>query len=55
MPWSAIVRSADGYTLTQRGLSLLSLFAPVNQWAEDWAKEMLAAPEHAADGDADEG
>ena len=37
-----IVRSADGYTLTQRGLSLLQLFAPVNQWAEEWAKELHA-------------
>ena len=49
-----IVRSADGYTLTQRGLSLLSLFAPVNQWAEDWAREMHAIPEHEVDADTDD-
>jgi DNA-binding HxlR family transcriptional regulator len=41
-----IVRSADGYTLTLRGLSLLKLFTPINQWAEDWAKELQTGKGH---------
>jgi DNA-binding HxlR family transcriptional regulator len=30
---------AAGYALTARGRELLELFAPLNRWAEDWARE----------------
>jgi DNA-binding HxlR family transcriptional regulator len=46
-----IVRSADGYTLTLRGLSLLKLFTPINQWAEDWAKELHVSKGHEPEAD----
>ena len=34
-----VVRSADGYTLTRHGLSLLCLLAPLKEWAGEWARE----------------
>ena len=30
----------DGYTLSVRGRELLALFAPLNRWAEDWARDL---------------
>ncbi len=38
-----VVRSADGYTLTRHGLSLLCILAPLKDWAGEWAREARVA------------
>jgi DNA-binding HxlR family transcriptional regulator len=36
-----LVETGDaGYALSPRGRELLALFAPLNRWAEDWAREL---------------
>lgn len=38
-----VARSADGYTLTRYGLSLLAMLAPLKDWAAEWAREVRPA------------
>ena len=33
-----VENSDDGYRMTARGTELLTLFEPVNRWAEGWAR-----------------
>jgi DNA-binding HxlR family transcriptional regulator len=39
-----IALGPEGYGLTAWGLSLLELFMPLHQWAEDWAQTPANAP-----------
>jgi DNA-binding HxlR family transcriptional regulator len=34
-----VVRSAEGYTLTRYGLSLLGVLAPLKEWSGEWVRE----------------
>ena len=34
-----VVRDADGYRLSARGLELLKLLSPLVEWANEWAAE----------------
>ena len=39
-----LIEAGDaGYTLTERGRSLLEQFAPLDRWANDWAKAVRKA------------
>jgi DNA-binding HxlR family transcriptional regulator len=39
-----LVEAGDaGYALSVRGRELLALFGPLNQWAEDWARDLHGA------------
>ena len=38
-----VIRSADGYTLTRYGLSLLCILAPMKDWAGEWVREIPVA------------
>lgn len=38
-----VARSAQGYTLTRYGLSLLCVLAPLKDWAGEWVREVRVA------------
>lgn len=33
-----IIRTVDGYALTEQGLVLAGLLSPINSWADKWAE-----------------
>jgi DNA-binding HxlR family transcriptional regulator len=50
-----VVRSASGYSMTPEGRELLDALAPIDCWAEGWARHGSAAARTAAGSDAASG